>query len=72
MRATEAPARLSDDAGRYVCDTAYWSALTLAPRPRAVAFLHVPPLGPDWPTARVAAAVAACLDAACARRQGTP
>ncbi len=63
IRATGAPARLSEDAGRYVCDTAYWSALTLSPRPRAVVFLHVPPPGPDWPTARLAAAVAACLDA---------
>lgn len=63
IRAAGAPVRLSDDAGRYVCDTSYWSALRLHPRPRAVAFLHVPPPSPEWPVARIAAAVAACLDA---------
>lgn len=64
IRATGAPARLSRDAGRYVCETAYWRALSAARPPRLTAFLHVPPLGPDWPAARIAAAVAACLDAA--------
>lgn len=64
IRAADAPARLSQDAGRYVCETVYWRALSAARRPRLVAFLHVPPPGPDWPTARVAAAVGACLDAA--------
>jgi pyroglutamyl-peptidase len=63
VRATGAPARLSDDAGRYVCDTAYWAALAAGCAP-LTAFLHVPPPGPDWPTARLAAAVAACLGAA--------
>ena len=62
MRETGAPARLSDDPGRYVCETAYWSALAASHAP-LTAFLHVPPPGPDWPTARIAAAVAACLDA---------
>lgn len=62
MRATGAPARLSQDAGRYVCETIYWSALAAAHAP-LIAFLHVPPPGPDWPTARLAAAVGACLRA---------
>lgn len=62
MRATGAPARLSDDPGRYVCETVYWAALRAAHAPLTV-FLHVPPPGPDWPAARIAAAVAACLDA---------
>jgi pyroglutamyl-peptidase len=62
MRATGAPARLSEDPGRYVCETVYWSALAAAHAP-LTAFLHVPPSGPDWPVGRVAAAVAACLDA---------
>lgn len=64
IRATGAPVRLSRDAGRYVCETAYWRTLSASPRPRLAAFLHVPPIGPDWPQARIAAAVAACLDAA--------
>ena len=64
IRATGAPARLSQDAGRYVCETVYWRGLSAPRRPRLVAFLHVPPIGPDWPAARIAAAVAACLDAA--------
>lgn len=64
IRATGAPARLSRDAGRYVCETAYWRLLSGPRRPRLAAFLHVPPIGPDWPAARIAAAVAACLDAA--------
>ncbi len=64
IRATGAPARLSQDAGRYVCETAYWRALSAARPPRLTAFLHVPPLGPEWPAGRIAAAVDACLDAA--------
>ena len=64
IRATGAPTRLSRDAGRYVCETVYWRALSAPRRPRLVAFLHVPPIGPDWPAARIAAAVGACLDAA--------
>jgi pyroglutamyl-peptidase len=68
MRATGAPARLSEDPGRYVCETVYWAALN-AGHAALTAFLHVPPPGPDWQTARVAAAVAACLDAGIAAAQ---
>jgi pyroglutamyl-peptidase len=60
MRAAGAPARLSRDAGRYVCETAYWRALALRPA-MPTAFLHVPPLSDDWPAERTAAAMAACL-----------
>lgn len=64
MRATGAEARLSDDAGAYVCETAYWSGLSMrGARLRRIAFLHVPPPGEAWPLTRIAAAVAACLDA---------
>jgi pyroglutamyl-peptidase len=62
IRAQAGRARLSRDAGRYVCETAYWTALG-AGAARRTAFLHVPPLSEDWPVARVAAAVGACLDA---------
>ncbi|MEM7499070.1 MAG: hypothetical protein AAF371_13895 [Pseudomonadota bacterium] len=53
------PARLSADAGRYVCDTTYWHALGL-PIP-AVLFLHLPPPGPSWPPHRLARAIAVAL-----------
>jgi pyroglutamyl-peptidase len=56
------PVRLSDDAGGYVCDTAYWAALgTEVP---LVAFLHLPPSGPVWTRKRGARVVEAVLAAA--------
>ena len=56
------PLRLSDDAGGYVCDTTYWAALgTEVP---LVAFLHLPPPGPDWTPERGARVVEAVLEAA--------
>lgn len=54
------PARLSSDAGRYVCETAYWTALGCK-GPRRVAFLHVPPLSEVWTPRRIARVIAACL-----------
>lgn len=62
IRAAGAPTRLSRDAGRYVCETAYWTALG-APQPRLAAFLHVPPLSEAWGVDRTAAAISACLGA---------
>ena len=56
-------ARLSADAGRYVCETTYWAALGV-PGPSRVAFLHVPPLGEVWTARRIARVMRACLDAA--------
>jgi pyroglutamyl-peptidase len=43
-RATRMPARLSRDAGRYVCNYSYWRALELAGRGNhpLVAFIHIP------------------------------
>ena len=59
MRRAGIPVRLSCDAGGYICDTTYWAALGEAvPR---VAFLHLPPLGGAWTTARLGRAVHACL-----------
>jgi pyroglutamyl-peptidase len=45
-RASKLPARLSRDAGRYLCNYAYWRALQHAAggRPR-VQFVHIPPVG---------------------------
>jgi pyroglutamyl-peptidase len=64
MRATGAPAGLSRDAGRYVCETTYWhGAGRLGDGLARAAFLHLPPLSAAWPAERLAAAVAACLAA---------
>ena len=46
-RAAGLPARLSRDAGRYVCNYSYWRALETAEQsggPAVVAFVHVPSL----------------------------
>lgn len=62
MRAAGAPAALSHDAGRYVCETVYWhGAGRLGGQVARAAFLHAPPLSADWPAERIAAAAAACL-----------
>jgi len=44
-RATGVPARLSRDAGRYLCNAVFWRALEASARrdgPRVVAFVHLP------------------------------
>jgi pyroglutamyl-peptidase len=69
IRASGAPARFSDDCGRYVCETAYRAALdrrAAGAGPRLTAFLHTPPLSEDWPADRVAAAIKAAVGAALA------
>lgn len=44
-RTSRVPVRLSRDAGRYLCNYAYWQALQRAERNRAVvAFVHIPRL----------------------------
>jgi pyroglutamyl-peptidase len=48
-RGTRVVTRLSRDAGRYVCNYAYWRALAAADRPhgpRIVVFIHVPAVRP--------------------------
>jgi pyroglutamyl-peptidase len=43
LRAEHVPARLSRDAGRYLCNYAYWRALAHAPDGRPlVQFIHIP------------------------------
>jgi len=47
-RATGVPAKLSRDAGRYLCNALFWRGLeasTTKGGPRVVAFVHVPKLG---------------------------
>ncbi len=59
----------SDDAGRYVCESTYWSLLTYAgpqPPPEFAAFLHVPHESGDNTIERIASAVASVVEA---RRQ---
>jgi pyroglutamyl-peptidase len=63
------PAIESFDAGRYVCESTYWSLLTHDPsgaRPAFAGFLHVPSPSNDHSIEDIAAAVAAVVDA---RRQ---
>jgi pyroglutamyl-peptidase len=53
-RALEAagfPARLSDDAGDYVCNATLYRSLLVAPRGRMVGFVHVPAEGTNGVTA---------------------
>jgi pyroglutamyl-peptidase len=48
LRHCSIPARLSRDAGRYLCNYAYWRALERAPGGRPlVQFIHIPPIGFD-------------------------
>ena len=56
----------SDDAGKYVCDTTYWSVLDFRKRrgfPEHAAFLHVPPVSEVWTVDAVARAIQRVLDA---------
>jgi pyroglutamyl-peptidase len=50
VRASSFPARLSRDAGRYLCNYAYWRALERARGNRPlVQFVHIPPVRPGHP-----------------------
>jgi pyroglutamyl-peptidase len=57
VRASGLPARLSRDAGTYLCNYGYWSALERRSRavtPRLVVFVHVPNMRRRWrPSARL-------------------
>lgn len=55
----------SFDAGRYVCETTYWSLLTYdgVSIPACAGFLHVPHESDEYPITRIAAAVARVVDA---------
>ena len=58
------PAYFSEDAGKYVCESTYWSLLNFRNKreyPRQAAFLHVPPLSEDWPVNRIASGITAML-----------
>jgi pyroglutamyl-peptidase len=57
---TRKPVVHSHDAGKYVCDTTYWSLLDYRRRlgsPERAAFLHVPPLSETWSVEKIADAV---------------
>lgn len=58
----------SVDAGRYVCESTYWSLLTYGahpggPAPPFAAFLHVPHESSQYSIERIARAVSAVVDA---------
>lgn len=65
LDASGVAARESLEAGRYVCESTYWSLLTHqgASRPAYAAFLHVPHESHEYPIARIADAVARVIDA---------
>lgn len=60
------PARVSRNAGRFVCETTYFAAL--GERVPQVAFLHVPPLGGTWTAERIARGIGVVLEAAWTRQ----
>lgn len=65
-------ASFSRDAGSYVCESSYWSALNFRIRhgyPRRVALLHVPPLSRQWTADRIASAILVLIDTAVAEPQ---
>lgn len=64
LERTRRPMVFSDDAGKYVCDTTYWSLLAHRQKwgwPDTAAFLHLPPVSADWPVEVMAAGVAEVL-----------
>jgi pyroglutamyl-peptidase len=63
VRARGFPARLSRDAGRYLCNYAYWQALERARSGQPlVQFVHIPPVRPGRPQfGRLVAAAEALL-----------
>jgi pyroglutamyl-peptidase len=55
LEKAHAPWRLSEDAGRYVCESTYWALLEYASQHGSsmrCAFLHVPAESESWPVAR--------------------
>jgi pyroglutamyl-peptidase len=72
VRASGFPVRLSRDAGRYLCNYAYWQALERARSGRPlVQFVHIPPVFPEQPSfgALVAAAEALLIALVAASRR---
>jgi pyrrolidone-carboxylate peptidase len=58
------PVVFSDDAGKYVCDTTYWSLLEHRSRhawPKQAAFLHLPAISGEWTVELMSAGVASVL-----------
>jgi pyrrolidone-carboxylate peptidase len=54
------PVRFSKDAGKYVCESSYWSLLeyrAFRGFPQFASFLHIPPIQATWPLEAVVNAV---------------
>lgn len=65
LHAKNIPVLLSADAGKYVCESVYWSALNfrlMNGYPKYVGFFHVPVLSNKWTTNKIAHALSICLD----------
>ena len=66
-------AEFSNDAGAYVCECAYWSALNfrrLYGYPLCVSFFHVPVINEQWNEGLLSDAVLLSLDTAIQTLQG--
>ena len=66
LRKAQRPAVLSEDAGQYVCESAYWALLEFRQQhgyPAHAAFLHVPPLSDELTADMIADAIRAVLRA---------
>jgi pyroglutamyl-peptidase len=65
---------VSFDAGRYVCESTYWSLLSVEAEraPTFAAFLHVPPVSNEIPLECIARAIASVVSARDAALRGEP
>jgi pyroglutamyl-peptidase len=63
LNSMQLPAKISDDAGAYLCNYSYYLALDWAEKTGAmVAFLHVPVLGEPFSVEQLQSAIRVCLD----------
>ena len=61
------PIDISEDAGQYVCESVFWSALNFKRNngyPSLVGFMHVPPISPVWSANRIAEIMRLTLESA--------
>ncbi|MGC4030181.1 MAG: hypothetical protein QM754_00325 [Tepidisphaeraceae bacterium] len=63
LRSAGVAVRYSADAGRYVCESTYWTLLNDSRVTGPKGFLHVPAESAEYPIARTTAAVIAAIEA---------
>jgi pyrrolidone-carboxylate peptidase len=67
MLSLDIHAMASQDAGKYVCESVFWSALNfrrINGYPKFVGFMHVPVISQEWDTNRIAKAMEVTIEAA--------